>query len=184
VTSIGENSAGFSTFKTSTWQVTGSDSGAVGYLGAGLDSGIMQSGVTFSNTWLVYFYGNLSHINQITFDAFAGNAVFDLSFNGNSGTPNSGSGITFDVTRYDSQIISNLIVTYRDQVSIGGKPPEGDLYRFMDIYFGDTPGFRGQYAELEFLADTDRISVVPLPNTLLLLGSSLLWIAGFKLASN
>jgi hypothetical protein len=64
--------------------------------------------------------------------------------------------------------------------AIADRAPVGDLYRFMDLYFGDAPGFRGQFAELEFLCDNDRICDAPLPSSLFHLGAGLAGLIGFK----
>jgi hypothetical protein len=176
----GNNGAGETIVSNPTWEAISPDFNGVNYLGTGLESGIIQSGDTFFNPWTVFYYGNLSHINRITFDAFTGNTVFDTSFNGDLGTPGSWLGHTFDVIRYDSCIFADITVTYRDQVAIADRDPVGDLYRFVDLYFGDAPGFRGQPAELEFLCDTDRICYVPLPSSLFPFGASLAGLIGFK----
>ena len=165
VTSRGETAIGNPILRTDTWSVSGPNKGSFG----DMFYNIGQRGDTFSNPWSVFYEGSLSHLNQITFDAFPGNAVFDTSFGGEEGNPNtpgSGLGKTFtvvpvtDIPGLQPPDI-DINVTYRDQVALAGQTPVGDLYRYMDIYFGDFPGFRGQPAELDFLADTDSISLVP-----------------------
>jgi hypothetical protein len=170
-----ESGAGFLNEPTRVWQATGTESGGVTEISTFL-SGMSQAGDTLDKCWSVTHNGNLSHVIKITIDAFKGNTVFDTSFGGQEGTPGSGPGKTFAIMSYVCEGDAGqqpIIATYRDLVAVGGNAPVGDLYRYLDICFPDSEGFRGQVASMEFIADTDR-AVVPFPPAALLLGSVLL----------
>jgi hypothetical protein len=155
----------------SIWQATGPESGEIPpniYF-------LSESGDTFVSEWAMGYLGTASHLSKLTIDAFKGNTVFDTSFDeeeGNTGTLGSGLGKTFKVISYTTDYgLSDVVVTYRDQVAKEGNAPVGDLYRYLDIEF--VGGFRGMPGILEFIADTDSIILTPVPPTAWLFGLGL-----------
>lgn len=121
-------------------------------------------------------------------DAGTGNAVFDANHisSGNPGdTPGSQSGYMFqEYNETDDKLVSTqsssleAVVTYSGIVALTGQEPEGDLYRYMTIDFGNG-GFTND--TLLFSSDTDTVTsalVVPEPSTMLLFGAGLACLAG------
>ncbi len=149
------------------WADTGASSGGV----TGTGWGLSQSGDTFSFNWTLYGSG----IDRIQIDAGPGNTVFDVLGDAYY-TDGSALGNPFTLTSFYG---GNITATYKDLVALTGFAPLGDLYRSLDIDFA--ADFDGT---ITFLADTDNlqfagdIKPVPEPGTLLLLGSSLIGIAG------
>lgn len=174
------------TSETETWISTGTVSGAA----TGTGWSLAQSGDTFpdaslDNFWELTNTGSLA-ISEIRIDALAGNIVFDTTDNQGAlyiGTTDSELGYDFTLNPdYSPNFdISGISATYQDAVAITGSSPEGDLYRYLDIDFGNDFG----PGTLEFFADTDtdaqdHFFPAPLPSTFLLLGSGLLGLVGFR----
>jgi hypothetical protein len=170
--------------ETATWISSGPGSGVA----TGTGWSLAQSGDTFpdsslDNYWKLTNTG-ASPISKIRVDAIAGNIVFDTNDNA-TGTP--GSELGYDFTVFDSSPSNfDIEATYRDAVALLGYNndyPVGDLYRYLDIDFGNNAFGNG--SSLEFFADTDtdasgNINPTPLPGTFLLLGSGLLALVGFR----
>jgi len=103
-----------------------------------------------------------------------GNVLFDRSFGGAIGTPGSGAGR--DVRKADPDEDDDeflLTVTYRDEVSLAGAPPVGDLFATVDIAIGN-PLPQGE--TYSFFLDTDvarSLTTVPEPATAALVGAGL-----------
>jgi hypothetical protein len=142
---------------------------------------LFQAGDTYTSPWMLYSFFDVT-ISSITIDALPGNAVFDRTIDGMEKTPGSGQGKDF------STVISTIpafphLATYENQVAVGGQPPQGDLYRTLDIKLAlnGILFFDSNYYEL-FTADTDRIvaNVVPVPlgSSVTLLSTGLLGIIG------
>lgn len=164
--------------ETATWAITGSASGAA----TGTGWFLTESGDTSSAPWILV---NVSarNISRVLMDAGSGNAVFDTYFSNQSGTDHSALGSDFRVTSGADSL--NIIATYRDQVALTGQAPVGDLYRYLEISFPDTPF--AAINKFHFNAATDSLRItgdlqpVPLPGAWLLLGSALLGLAGMGL---
>ncbi len=134
--------------------------------------GLYAVGDTYNNNaWSLDFFNDLEGISSILLDAMAGNSVFDVYFNGATGTAGSASGSDFD-TAYTGHDIN---VTYSGLVHLDGQPAVGDLYRYLLIEF-DRP-FTGSF---QFTQDTDNIGAVPLPAAVWLFGSSLVGLIGIS----
>jgi len=175
VTFYWQDSAGFSRVDTGTWTGSGDDGGVSLSFGV-VQFSLSESGDTFSGIWTLSKVATSSHITRILIDAFPANTVFDTYFNAGVGTSGSGLGSNFQMVSATG-LVGDIVATYRDLVNVDGNAPVGDLYRYLDIAFPDSVGFRS--GTLEFTADTDPISNVPSPGTILLLGSGLIGLALF-----
>lgn len=175
VTFYWQDSAGFSHVDTGTWTGSG-DEGGVSLSFGLVQFSLSEKGDTFSGIWTLSKVATLSHITRILIDSFPANTVFDTYFSGGVGTSGSGLGSNFQIIS-TTGLVGDIVATYRDLVKVDGNAPVGDLYRYLDIAFPDSVGFRS--GTLEFTADTDPIANVPSPGTILLLGSGLLGLAIF-----
>ena len=122
-------------------------------------------------------------IKKIVIDAVRGDTVFDTSHlvedvNGElspiPGTLGSMQGWTFSETG-SSPYLNTYTITYSGAIYLRGEdwadPPVGDLYRYLTIDFGTTSFNAG--SKLTFRADTDKMTPVPEPTTLLLFATGL-----------
>ncbi len=133
---------------------------------------LAETNTTFSNIWTLDTGTN--RITSLTFDGFPGSTVFDRTFNGLEGTLGSSLGADFRRTSGDLNL-DIVHATYKNLVGVGANDPVGDLYRNLELVFtGD--GFSGR---MTFIADTDNVTLVPEPATMLLLGSGLIGLAGY-----
>ncbi len=161
-------STGFT--QTAFWATTGSDSGNV----IGTDWSITEAFTTRFNNWTV-IHSRAGTLDRLVFDGIPGGTVFDRTFGGSDGTPNSASGQDFLPTLGHGPL--DLLATYRDRIAVIGDPAVGDLYRFLDINLAAT-GNSGlaSGSTLMYWADTDNTGVddppgvVPEPSSLALLG--------------
>jgi hypothetical protein len=138
---------------------------------------LVKGGNTSTGTWTLNVAKGVT-LEEIRIDGFPGKAVFDTTFNNNMGTVGSGKG-------KDVKIISSIprgttvAFTYADLVSLeGSNGAVGDLYRSLDIKFSGTKSI----SSLKFQVDTDTAvaSPVPVPPSLVLIGSGLLLLLGVR----
>jgi hypothetical protein len=154
--------------ETATWTSTGPDSG--GAFGTGWS--VVQAGNTFTGDWTLA-NNTGRRIDRVLIDGAPGDTVFDRTFDGLEGTPDSAAGLDINAATD-----LNIVATYRDQVAITGNAPIGDLYRSLDLRFSDDPAFGG--GRLVFTADTDAAQLgVPEPTTLVLWTAAGLSLAGY-----
>jgi hypothetical protein len=157
--------------ETVLWADTGAGSGAAN----GVNFDLTESGDTFSNNWTL----TGSNLVRLTIDAGTGDTVFDTRALGDiEGTTGSARGLDFTLT--SAGYNGDITATYFNAVALTGFAPVGDLFRNLDIIFGNPVS-----ETLTFMADTDNlqfagdIQPVPEPCTMLLLGSGLVGLVGY-----
>jgi hypothetical protein len=135
------------------------------------------TGDTFEqNNWLLDFtnVGNW-HLLSLNFDGSTGLTVFDRTFGGSAGTPNSASGRDFGGFLSFSGTINAL---YSNIVAIGANAPVGDIFANVLLSFGDGTFANGLTGgrQYRFSLDTDNAesTLAPEPGSMLLLGTGLL----------
>jgi hypothetical protein len=149
------------------------------------------SGDTFASPWTLLYTGGSGLLTGFRIDGFAAGSgnigvMFDRTFRGAFGTPDSFRGRDFDLLAPLPQPF-DIDVTYEGAVGVAGVAPVGDEFRWLDVRFfvggGDEfattrppTGLNGDnLRSLSFLQDTNN-PVVPEPTTavLMLLGAAIL----------
>jgi hypothetical protein len=151
---------------------------------------------TYTVPWALNNKKTGSRLTRLVFDAGSSNFLFDrgtrslLPEGSTGGTPGSGSGFDFcDVQigtcavairgdKWDTQVL------YTNQVAVNPNAPAGDLYRTMDVSFGNNgidwvnPKLLGVTqpadAYIKFDVDVSSWVVVPEPSTSVLMATGLL----------
>jgi PEP-CTERM motif len=139
------------------------------------------TGDTFeANNWLLDT-SNIGawHLLTLDFDGSTGQTVFDRTFGGSFGTPNSVSGRDFGGFLSFGGTINAL---YTNIVAIGPNAPVGDIFANVVLTFGDGTFANGLTGgrQYRFSLDTDTAAstLAPEPGTMVLLGTGLLALAG------
>lgn len=164
--------------QTALWATTGSGSGAA----SGTLWSLAESGDTFGGIWTLT-NNNSSAIMSLSIDAGTGDTVFDV-WNYASGTPGSEMGWAFDRTSSNNFDVN---ATYMNLIALSGYPPVGDLYRNLFLSFAAPTGApAGLFGTLEFISDTDNLSIsgdinpAPEPASMLLLILGIVGLAGLR----
>ena len=152
---------------------------------------------TYSLGWLLNNKKTGSRLTRLVFDAGSSNFLFDrgtrsLSSEGSTGgTPGSGRGFDFCDVQIGTCAIGNgdkwnTQVLYTNEVAVNPNAPASDLYRTMDVSFGNDginwvnptiPFVGSSPADAYIKFDVDVSSspvVVPEPSTYLLMATGLL----------
>ena len=123
------------------WAATGVDAGEV--VGPDNDWSLSQSGDTFNQLWtLVYVKGALVDkglLSGFRIDGFTAGpgevgVMFDRTFNGDFGTPDSFRGRDY-VYVAGGEPPFDTVVTYENTIGVGGAAPVGDEFRHLDVRF-------------------------------------------------
>jgi len=171
--------------ETVLWAATGVDSGAAA--GAGGDWSLSQAGDTFSNPWTLIYQGGKGLLSGFRLDGFAApdaanvGVMFDRTFDGNFGTPDSFRGRDFEYLGAEPPF--DTFVRYESAVAVGAAPAVGDEFRYLNVAFLYLPGFDDEFTTIppqpggldgdnlrtfSFFQDTNN-PIVPEPFTLVLL---------------
>jgi hypothetical protein len=149
-----------------TWAATGPGAGAS--IGTGWS--LAESGDTFGGYWTLTNNTGTS-ITRLLIDAGPGDTVYDISWPPGDPNPGFGYGTDPSARGWTFEVVSGLgdldiLATYRDYVAVGGDPPVGDLFRFLDIEFTNASGF-ATGSTLQYISDTDNIKfagdITPVP---------------------
>lgn len=144
---------------------------------------LQQNNDTFANPWDVDSKASGLTLMKIVIDGFPGSTGFDRSFgdtdpgrgqeddpgeSAHFGTPGSYRGLDFDKTGGKD---TDVIVTYSSAVYVGANAPEYDIFRYLTVEFLSGLEENEHYS---WKSDTDKFDPVPLPSSVILLGSGLL----------
>jgi len=132
--------------ETELWAVTGVDSGAV--VGPGNDWSLTESGDTFANPWTLIYQGGKGLLTGFRIDGFAAGpgkigVMFDRTFDGNYGTPQSYRGRDFDYVGGEPAF--DTFVRYESAIAVGAALPVGDEFRYLNVSFLYLQGFEDEF---------------------------------------
>jgi hypothetical protein len=175
ITAVLSNGASLVTLSQLWSDGAAADSGGVSFVTP--QFALSVTGDTFEqNNWLLDFT-NVGdwHLLSLNFDGSTGKTVFDRTFAGSFGTPNSLSGRDFGGFLSFSGSINAL---YSNIVAIGANAPVGDIFANVLLSFGDGTFANGLTGgrSYRFSLDTDNTdsTLAPEPGSMLLLGTGLL----------
>jgi hypothetical protein len=133
------------------WAVTGATSGAATVGGFFT---ISETGDTFNNlAWTLQNLSTTLSITSFTLLGAGGDTVFDRTFGGATGTPNSASGKDFYINGSYS-----VTATYTDELNLTGAAAVGDEFTEIEVAFGANTYF-GPGGRVNFTQDTDNAAV-------------------------
>ena len=177
------------TSETAPWLATGNPKEGQA-MGASGEWHLTEKGNTFNHLWKLEYHQNGGQrlLTGLTLDGMAGGplerqVVFDRSKDASGasigiGTPVTALGKDF-VTSPDPYPYFNIFATYYGEVTITSSSATavGDIYRFLDIRFNRSDddviawprGLDGyDITSLSFYQDTDNLSPIPEPSTLIM----------------
>jgi hypothetical protein len=156
---------------TFAWGVTGPTSGGVS---TPLWS-LSVTGDTFSAPWVFSFLNpNAGQLTHLRLNGTPALTVFDRTFGGADGTPNSEAGRDFVFTAGCTSC--NVLANYSGQTAIDAAPAVGDLWQVLDLSFLEGSGPRTDFSFGQD-SDNDIRAMVPEPETYALM------LAGFGLTT-
>ena len=149
---------------------------------------LFESGDTYYSPWTLT--STTANLQSIVLDGLPGNTVFDIKWDVDKNLPDGTEGTTGSMFGWNFEVFSitnftgNMKVTYSNKVYLPkklypehGGLPVGDIFSRLTIDFTDTAfgtaATSGNPAVLTFRADTDKMTPVPEPATLLLFASGL-----------
>ncbi len=158
-------------------QITVNGSSTTLWNGASASGTGWQLTYTGTDTWggvWKFTKNGFGSVNTIRFDAFGADAVFDKDWSPN-GTDNSQTGSFVYRSGPD-----NVDTSFSGLVMIDGTSGAvGDLYRYLTFDFTSKGGLAiGE--SFEFTADTDKVSAIPVPPSVLLFLSGIVGLIGLK----
>jgi hypothetical protein len=162
------------------WQTTGAQSGDASVGGFFTMS---ETGDTFNNgAWTLQNLNRTLSITSFTLFGVNGNTIFDRTFGGLIGTPNSAFGKDFNITGNYS-----VTATYSDELSLTGSAAVGDEWEQISVAFANGTFFAPD-SSTYFTQDTDNAAVsgtitpkVPdAGSTSMMLGMGLIGVAALK----
>jgi len=163
-------SSGFA--QTLAWATTGTQSGGV----TGNGWGLSTSGDTFSSLFNFTIAAGRGQLLGLVLNAAGAKQItlFDTTFGGLEGTPNSASGRTFAIASGCTSC--NVVATYSNTVALPGKAAAGDLFHVLSLSFINGTGPSTAFAFRQDIDNDSRLTTgfVPEPGALSLLALGLL----------
>jgi hypothetical protein len=162
------------------WQTTGAQSGDAS---AGGYFTISETGDTYNTSaWTLQNLNRSLSITSFTLLGVNGNTIFDRTFGGKIGTPNSAFGRDFTMPGSYS-----ITATYSDELNLTGAAAVGDEWEQISVAFANGTFFAPD-TSVHFTQDTDNAAVkgtitpkVPdAGSTCMMLGMGLMGVAALK----
>lgn len=117
---------------------------------------VLQTDTTYSNPFQISNLSGLA-LERLSFDAGAGQALFDRTFGSAAGTTGSSSGK--DLQESGTALTGAIVVTFSAAVGVAGADPVGDLFARMTVDLtGVAGGGLGAGQSWAFIQDTDTLA--------------------------